>query len=304
MKLRAKRLGLRAVTYSYLTRLKAAATREGLSLSKLQEISQRGKGEGREIGIKRYRGTVRVRESGVRTAERISFKAPLTISQKENPLYPLFQTQCPPSPKPTTPSLSLSTVVFKSLWGTNGERALEKFVWGKAGSLCSWLYQFQRRTGNRLLFEQPLTPALPWQPPRVELIRPTGSLLHPLSAGEPLRSHLPASPTVNPLSFRPFSLRLFSPPPLHTQPHSFPLTLDVKKNRRKNGNGWQISLMLGTFYRRPIMITTPLYQTQRVGCCKSAKNWWNGQHWTNKKREICPFPHNFHIDVCSLAVCN
>lgn len=49
------------MTYSYLTRLKAAATWEGLSLSKLQEISQRGEGEGREIGMKRYRGTVRER---------------------------------------------------------------------------------------------------------------------------------------------------------------------------------------------------------------------------------------------------
>lgn len=149
-----------------------------------------------------------MRESGFRTAERISYKAPLTISQKENPLYP--------SSKPSTllhltlPPPSLPTVMFKSPRGTNGERALEKFVSGKAGSLWSWLYQFQQRTGNRLLFEQPLTPTFPWQPPRVELIRPTGSLLHPLSAGEPLRSHLPANPTVNPLSLRPFSLR---PPP-------------------------------------------------------------------------------------------
>lgn len=140
MKLREKRLGLRAVTYSYLTRLKAAATREGLSLSKLQEISRRGKERGGEIGIKRYRGTVGVRESRVRTAERISYKAPLTISQKENPLYPSSKPDAlphlspPPSPLLSAP---LPTVVFKSQCGTNGERALEKFVSGKAGSLCS-----------------------------------------------------------------------------------------------------------------------------------------------------------------------
>ena len=42
--------------------------------------------EGRQTGIKRYRGTVRVRGNGDRAAERISYKAPLTISQKENPL--------------------------------------------------------------------------------------------------------------------------------------------------------------------------------------------------------------------------
>lgn len=155
----------------------------------------------------------------------------------------------------------------------NGERVLEKFVSGKAGSLCSWLYQFQWRTGNRLLFEQPLTLALPWQPPRVELIRPTGSLLHPLSAGEPLRSHLPANPTVNPLSFRPFSLCLPPPhpPPLQCASSLSPSHAGSKKNE-KNGNGWQISLMLGTFYRLPIMITIPLYQKHRVGCCDSARN--------------------------------
>lgn len=101
VKLQEKRLGLRAVTYSYLTRLKAAATREGLSLSKLQEISQRGK-EKSEIGIKRYRGTVRVRESGVRTAERISYKAPLTISQKENPLYPSSKPDALPHLHPSS----------------------------------------------------------------------------------------------------------------------------------------------------------------------------------------------------------
>lgn len=67
------------------------------------------------MGIKRYRGTVRVRE-------RISYKAPLTISQKEDSLYPSSKPDTPPPPR---------TVVFKSQCGTNGERALEKFVWRK-----------------------------------------------------------------------------------------------------------------------------------------------------------------------------
>lgn len=174
-----------------------------------------------------------MRESGVRRAVRISYKAPLTIFQKENPLYPSSKPSALPYLSPLSPFLFLTTV-FKSPCGMNGERVLQKFVSGKAGSLCSWLYQFQWRTGNRLLFEQPLTLALPWQPPRVELIRPTGSLLHPLSAGEPLRSHLPANPTVNPLSFRPFSLCLPPPhpPPLQCASSLSPSHAGSKKMRK------------------------------------------------------------------------
>lgn len=55
---------------------------------------------------------------------------------------------------------------------------------------------------------RPLTPPLPRQPLRLELISPTGSLRRPSAAGEPLRSHLPANPTVNSVSFRPFIMPL------------------------------------------------------------------------------------------------
>ena len=124
-----KRLGLRAVTYSYLTGLKAAATREGLSLSKLHEISRRGgrRREGdRDKEIQRYSRSSR---------EDFLQSSPNHLSKR--------RILCTPHPRPTPsltstlPSLPPFSPLFKSQCGTNGERALEKFVSGKAGSLCS-----------------------------------------------------------------------------------------------------------------------------------------------------------------------
>lgn len=100
VKLREKRLGLRAVTYSYLTRLKAAATGEGLSLSKLQEISQRG----REIGIKRYRRYSHSereteREWSQNSREDFLQSSPNHLSKRKS-FVALIQTRRPPSPQP------------------------------------------------------------------------------------------------------------------------------------------------------------------------------------------------------------
>lgn len=64
--------------------------------------------------------------------QKISHKAPLTISEKEIPLYPLFQN---PAPYLTSTPVR-PPVAFKSPptlpCGTSGERALEKFVSVKA----------------------------------------------------------------------------------------------------------------------------------------------------------------------------
>lgn len=128
-----ERPGLRAVTYSYLTRLKAAATWEGLSRSKLQEISQRGKEEEGEIGIKRYRGAALERRwgwgGGGRAVERISNKSsPNHVSKKKILCTPL-PNPAPPLPQPPSPSLPAR--VFQAPRGMSGERVLEKFVSGK-----------------------------------------------------------------------------------------------------------------------------------------------------------------------------
>lgn len=91
-----KRLGLRAVTYSYLTGFKAAATREGLSLSKLHEISRR-RGRRREGD----------RDKEIQTYSRSSREDFLQSSPNHLSKRRIL---CTPHPRPT-PSLT-STLPF------------------------------------------------------------------------------------------------------------------------------------------------------------------------------------------------
>ncbi len=119
-------------------------------------------------------------------------------------------------------------------------------------------------SGNRLLYALPLTLLLPRQPLRLELISPSGNFPQPLSAGEPLRSHLPANPTVRLLSFRPFHYA-FSPPPFLSTP---PYIKERTRQTDRNQNDWQISLMSGAFYRWIIVLRL---HTNRWECINKKK---------------------------------
>lgn len=84
---------------------------------------------GRDGDEEIQRCSISVGGLGLGVEERISNKAPLTVSQKRKSFVPLIQTRHPPLPQPLSPSLPAR--VFKSPCGMDRECVLEKFVSGK-----------------------------------------------------------------------------------------------------------------------------------------------------------------------------
>lgn len=126
-------MGLRAVTYSYLTRLKAAATREGLSLSKPKgNQPERGRGGERDGDKEIQRYSKSQGEWNENSGEDFLQSSLNHLSERKS-FVPLFQNPAPSFNSPCTPPPSF---IFKSPCRTNGDRALEKFVSGERLGRC------------------------------------------------------------------------------------------------------------------------------------------------------------------------